>query len=345
MDITRKHLDEAASAGLISPAQAGSLWDFLAARGHEQARFGFTHILYYLGGLIAIGAMSLFMTLGWESFGGWGLFAIALSYAAAGLWLTEYFLRGKDLKIPAGITATFVIVLVPLAVYGLQHGLGFWPAQDGMAYRQYHERVDWRWIIMELSTLACGAALLWRYRLPFMVMPIAVTLWYMSMDLTPFLFGEDATWDKRKAVSIVVGLAITALALLVDVRSRRNPDFGFWLYLFGVMAFWGGLTMLDSKQELGKFFYMLLNLGLIGLGAALARRVFVVFGGLGVAGYLGHLSYSVFKDSLLFPFALTCIGLGIIALGVLWQRHEAAIGTRLRGVLPAPLRELADNAA
>ncbi|MBS0195041.1 MAG: DUF2157 domain-containing protein [Proteobacteria bacterium] len=341
MDITRKHLDEAAEAGLISPAQAGGLWDFLAARGHERARFGFTHILYYFGGLIAIGAMSLFMTLGWESFGGWGLFAIALAYAAAGLWLTEFFLRGKDLKIPAGITATFVIVLVPLAVYGLQHGLGFWP--DGTkSYREYHEWVDWRWIIMELATLAAGAALLYRYRLPFMVMPIAVTLWYMSMDLTPFLFGEDANWDKRKAVSIVVGLAITAMALVVDVRTRRNPDFAFWLYLFGVMAFWGGLSSLSSDGELRKVVYLLINLGLIGIGAALARRVFVVFGGFGVAGYLGHLAYSVFKDSLLFPFALTFIGLGIIGLGVAWQRNEAAIGARLRGVLPGSLRELVE---
>ena len=32
---------------------------------------------------IAIGAMTLFMTLGWQAFGGWGMFAIATAYAAA----------------------------------------------------------------------------------------------------------------------------------------------------------------------------------------------------------------------------------------------------------------------
>lgn len=344
MDLNRKRLDDAVGAGILRPDQADGLWAFLAAGQNEHARFGFTHILYYLGGLIAIGAMSLFMTLGWESFGGWGLFAIAFGYGIAGLWLTEFFLRGKQLQVPAGITATFVVVLIPLAVYGIQHGLGFW-AEDGKSYGDYHRLIDWRWIVMELATLAGGAVLLYRYRLPFMVMPIAVTLWYMSMDLTPFLFGDDPEWRKREYVSVACGLLTLLLALAVDLRTRRDPDFAFWLYLFGTMAFWGGLTSMDSKEEWRKVIYLLINLGLIGVGAALARRVFVVFGGLGVAGYLGHLAYSVFKDSLLFPFALTAIGLAIIAVGVRWQRNEAALGERMRGWMPPRWRQMLENAS
>lgn len=343
MDINRKTLDDAAAAGILGAGQAARLWEFLSERGHDRAGFQFSHILYYFGGLIAIGAMSLFMGTGWELFGGWGLFGIACCYGMGGLWLTEFFLRRKHLKVPAGIVATFVIVLVPLAVYGLQRGLGFWP-DDQMTYRDYHQRVDWRWIVMELSTLAAGAILLWRYRLPYMVMPIAVTLWYMSMDLTPFVFGADEGWEMRKQVSVFVGLVTVLLALWVDLRTRREPDFAFWLYLFGTLAFWGGLSAMNSDSEVGKLLYALLNIGMIGIGAALARRVFVVFGGLGVAGYLGHLSYAVFKDSLLFPFALTFIGLGVIGLGVLWQRHEKALNERLRVCLPGPLRELVENA-
>ena len=49
-----------------------------------------------------------------------------------------------------------------------------------------------------------------------------------------------------------------------------------------------------------------------------------VFGGLGIAGYLGHLSYRVFKDSLVFPFALSLIGLAIIWLGVVFAWHADA---------------------
>ncbi|HKB59916.1 MAG TPA: hypothetical protein VKC56_07730 [Gallionellaceae bacterium] len=341
MKINRVHLDEAAQRGIITAGQAGALWAFLSERTADSPSFRFTHILYYLGGLIAIGAMTLFMNLGWERFGGWGLFFIALVYAVAGLWLTEYFLNRLRLAIPAGIAASFVVALTPLAIYGFQAALGWWA--EGMVYRDYHTYIDWRWILMELGTLATGAVLLWRYRLPFSVMPVAVTLWYLSMDLTPFLFGEDdINWDLRKFVSLWFGLLIVLLAFWIDVRTRQDKDYPFWLYLFGVLAFWGGLSAMNSDSELNKFIYLCINLLMIIVGAILSRRVFAVFGGLGSAGYVGHLAHEVFKDSMLFPFILTAIGLCIIYLGIVWQRHEQGISSHLRAYLPTPLRELVE---
>jgi len=342
MDISQGLLNSAAENGLITKLQAEQLWKFLKERGQDTPSFRFTHILYYLGGLIAIGAMSLFMTLGWERFGGWGLFFIALAYAGAGLWLTEFFLNSSRLPIPAGIAAAFTVVLTPMAIYGLQVALGWWT--EGKVYREYHTHIDWRWIFMELATLAAGAVMLWRYSLPFLVMPIAVTLWYMSMDLTPFLFGEaDSTWALRKLVSLWFGLLITLLAFWVDVRTRHDKDYAFWLYLFGVIAFWGGLSMMHSDSEINKFIYLCINLIMIAVGATLSRRVFAVFGGLGAAGYLGHLAYDVFKDSMMFPFVLTLIGLSIIYLGIIWQRHEAMTSDKLRRLLPQPMRELIEQ--
>jgi hypothetical protein len=344
MEINRALLQDATDQGLLSEAQAERLWQFLGERSQATPAFRATHILYYLGGLIAIGAMSLFMTLGWESFGGWGLLAIALAYAGAGLWLTEALLA-RRLPIPAGIGAAFVVALTPLAVYGLQSALGWWA--EGRVYRDYHTYVDWRWIMMELATLAVGALLLWRYRLPFLVLPVAVTLWYMSMDLTPFIAGPDEAWgwELRKLVSLWFGLLMVGLAFWVDLRSRRVADFAFWLYLFGVLAFWGGLSLLDSDSQLNKFLYLCINLLMIAVGSVLGRRVFAVCGALGTAGYLGYLAHHVFQDSLLFPFALTAIGGAVIYAGIVWQRHEDAIGARLRGMLPPPVRTLLDHSS
>ena len=345
MRMTRSMLDEAVASGVLGEQQARALWDFLVQREQETPSFKPAHILYYLGGLIAIGAMTLFMTLGWERFGGGGLVLISLVYCVAALLLTEFFLSRRHLAIPAGITATLAVVMVPLGVYGAQHLLGFWPSDGSRAwaYRDYHTHIDWRWLLMELATLAAGAVALWRYRLPFLVMPVAVTLWYMSMDLTPFLFDGDPKEffsDRGKLVSMFFGLAMTVLAFLVDLRSRKSKDFAFWLYLFGVLTFWGGLSSMRSDSEFNKFLYCCINLLMIAIGAGLSRRVFAVFGGLGVAFYLGHLSDTIFKDSMLFPVALTAIGLAVISAGVYWQRHEAAIGERLRSFLPGGVREL-----
>lgn len=339
MHIERADLDAAEARGLIAPGQAASLWAFVQARQRDRPGFRAAHILYYLGGLIAIGAMTLFMTLGWERFGGAGIAAIATVYALAALAAAQHLLHRRGQPIPAGLLAALAVALVPLAVYGVQNALGWWP--EGEAARDYHRHVDGRWLLMELATLAAGAAVLWRWKLPFSVMPVAVTLWYLTMDLAPLLAGRpDVDWELRKLVSLYTGLALIGLAFWVDLRSRHGPDFAFWLYLAGVAAFWGGLSLMRSDSEWSRLAYCAINLGMIAVGAVLSRRVFAVFGGLGVAGYLGYLSSVLFKDSLVFPFALTLIGLAVIGAGLVWQRHEATLTVRLRATLPRALRQL-----
>lgn len=337
MNISRKQLDDAVTENIISPEQADNLVKFFQAQSHDVPRFTFTHVLYYLGGLIAIGAMTLFMNLGWESFGGAGIVFISVFYAAVGLKITNVF-AAKHLNIPAGICATFVVCLTPLAIYGLQQWLGVWP--DESVYREYHRYIKWHWLYMEFGTLAIGVIVAWKYKYPFLIMPVAVTLWYLTMDITAMISGGDITWELRKLVSLYSGLLMVGLAFWVDVRSRHQADYAFWIYIFAVMAFWGGLSSQHSDSELSKFIYFSINLLMIGVGVLLVRRVFVVFGAIGSCGYLGYLASDVFKDSWLFPIALSAIGLGIIYLGILWQKHEKTITEKSRRILPTPFREL-----
>ena len=337
MRINRDDLATAAEQGVLESKQVEPLWQFFQRQGKDQPRLQFSHLLYYLGGLMAIGAMTLFMTVAWELLGGWGILLLATLYMVLAIALTEYLLQ-RELRIPAGLTAALAVALVPLAVYGLQQGLGLWP--DDAVYRDYHHWVSWRWILMELATLAAACVIFWRYRLPFLLLPVAVTLWYLSMDLAPFLFDQALTWELRRDFSLWFGLGMLLVALGVDLRLGRQPDYAFWLFLFGMLAFWSGLSFRSSDSEWAKLGYCAINLGLLFIGTALRRRVFVVFGGLGVASYLGYLSYQVFADSLWFPVLLSFMGLLIIGLGVLWQRYEHCIGARLRAVLPARLRQV-----
>ncbi len=358
--LTQADLDAAQHDGIITDVQAHALWQrwFVAVTQAPNAlapvasapvasgpAFSFTNTLYYFGGMVAIGAMSLFMTLGWSSFGPWGLMLISAGYLVACLKVADH-LKSRNLPIPAGILATLAVVLVPLVVWCVQQGLGLWPPGGLSSYSAYHTHINWRWLTLEFATLASGVVMLWRYRLPFMVMPIAVTLWYMNMDVAHALWSDVGHWDWKlmRDVSLVFGIATAFIALWVDMRCRRatepewRQDYAFWLYLFGAMMFWGGLSLRDSDSELGKFFYCLVNLSLVFGGAVIGRRVFTVFGGLGVAIYLGHLSHKVFGSTLWFPFALSLLGLGLVALGIWWQRHEAQINARLSRFIPAGLR-------
>lgn len=344
MIIQRTQFDDAVEREIINGDQADQLVEYFQEKSTEfnreaaQPKFDFAHLLYYFGGLIAIGAMTLFMTLGFEMFGGAGIFWIALAYAGVGLKLAARFERQGHI-IPAGICATFVVALTPLAIYGLQSWLGFWP--DDSNYREFHKYIQWHWIYMELGTLAVGAALARSYKYPFMLMPIAVTLWYLSMDVVVMLADGRYSWELRQLVSMYFGLLMIGLAFWVDIRSRHNPrDFASWLYLFGVLTFWGGLSLQDSGSELGKFLYFCINFLMMLVGVTLMRRVFVVFGGLGACFYIGYLSYKVFEDSMIFPLMLCALGLGVIYLGIYWQKHERQWTERLRAQLPSALREL-----
>lgn len=342
MKITRKNLDDAVDEKIITADQAAKLHDYLASLPGVGPTFNFTNVLYYLGGLIAIGAMTLFMNLGWESFGGWGIFFISLAYAGIGLKLAGIF-EVKGHAIPAGICATFVVALTPLAIYGLQQALGLWP--DETVYREYHRYIRWHWLYMELGTLISGLIVAWRYRYPFLVMPIAVTLWYMSMDIAVMIEGDYYDFELRALVSMYFGLLMIFTAFWVDIRSQGRIDYSFWLYIFGVMAFWSGMTAQESDSEFSKFVYFCVNLLMIVVGVVIVRRVFVVFGALGACLYFGHLAWEVFEDSWLFPITLTGIGLLIIYLGVVWQKNEKALTEKARSLLPEKLKIFLESRA
>lgn len=76
------------------------------------------------------------------------------------------------------------------------------------------------------------------------------------------------------------------------------------------------------------------------LSVLLKRKVFIVFGGMGVFSYLGHLAYSVFQNAVLFPFALTVLGISMIYLGTLYQRNIRNIELFLERFLPDTVRRL-----
>ena len=310
--------------GIINAGQRIALERILADTPDTgAARFGFSHVLYYFGGLIAIGALSLFATLGFEALGYGFLLIIGIAYLVLAICLTEWLLpRGH--QIPAGITAALAVSLVPLVVFCLQNLLGFW-SYDNDQYRDFHHYIGWRWILMELATLTAGAIALWRYRLPFLMMPVAVVGWYLSMDLARFWSEYPDSWGMNRPVSIAVGLAMVAASLWLDKRTRRQPDLGFWLCLFGALAFWVALSWSNSAYWLSKHIYALLSIGMIFTGALLNRRIFTILGALSFSGYLSWLAYSVFSNSILFPVVLCFIGLGIVAFGIWWQRHEPQI--------------------
>jgi hypothetical protein len=170
-------------------------------------------------------------------------------------------------------------------------------------------------------------------------MPLALALWLLSLDLAPWLFGEEwASMHHQKILSIAFGVVMIAVAWRIDMSS--HGDFAFWLHLFGLLSAWIALTWMESDSQLGRILYCAANVLVLLLSVFLMRRVYAVFGAIGVAIYLSDLAYSVFRGSLLFPVALSLVGIAVIGLGLLYFRHRQAIAQGLNRALPTGLQAL-----
>jgi hypothetical protein len=339
--LTKADLAQAVEAGIVDARQAEQLWSLLGRRDRAdpRPRFDLIHLLWYAGALIIMAAMGLFTTEAWSRFGGAALAAVAVVYAVCFIAAGTYLWHARGLRTAGGLLIAVAVTMAPLAIYGVQDALDWWSHGDPGAYRDFFRWIKGSWLPMDIATIAAAVLALRFFRFPFIVMPLAIALWFLSMDLAPWLFGEPwADWEKRKLLSVGFGLVVLALAWLVDHRARG--DFAFWLHLFGLLTFWGGLSAMDSDSEFNRAIYCALNVVLLLFAIFMRRRVYAVFGTLGIAGYLGHLSYTVFKDSLLFPFALSMIGIAIIVVGLLYFRKREAIEAWIAQAMPPVLRNL-----
>jgi len=340
-DDIRAAVDE----GAIGKKEAKRLLAFLSKRQPAVSAvpiptFDAAHLLWYAGALIVIGAMGLFSTLAFSQMGGRALTATAVIYAVAFSIAGNHLWYKKNLKTPGGLLITIAVSMAPLAVYGIQEELGWGKFGKPGTVHDFYTWVKGSWIFMEIAAIVAGVVALRYYRFPFIVSIIAVALWFMSMDLTPWIFDTaQITWEMKRKVSIWFGLFVIIVACAVDYRGGGG-DFAFWLHLFGMMAFWGGITSSPSSTEFSKAIYCLFNVGLLLVAVILVRRVYALFGALGICMYLGHLAQVVFKDSLLFPFALSLIGVAVIAVGLFYHRKQEAIAAWLTANLPETLIRL-----
>lgn len=328
LNLSATDLRRAAADGVISESDAEKLIRWAAERQNsppalieEVKGFNLVTVAYYFGAMIMISACGWFLGSKWDSLGSVGVLITAVIYlaisAATGLWI-----RSKGFVVGGGLLVTVAVCLVPLITYSIESIAGMWPAENPGEYKDFYPIIHGSWIMMELATIAAAAIALRFVRFGFLTAPLAFSLWFFSMDVAALILRTDTLeWNSRAWISVGVGLGTMLIGFGLDKTFRkpgepRSQDFAFWCYLFGLMAFWGGLTSMDSDSEINRLLYLLLNVGLVAISLYLNRTVFLVFGAIGIHAYLGHLAYVVFKDSFLFPFALALLGLSLILVTV-----------------------------
>jgi hypothetical protein len=337
LTLTRDLLARAADNARIDATLVPNLWNELDAVA-PNAYFNAANVFCYLGAMVVISAMTWYLTEAWNTTSGLFKFGAALTYAAIfagmGTWLRER----PGMRVPSGLLFTAAVCMTPLAVYGFESATNFWLQQDPGKYTDFYVWIRGSWVPLELGTIAAGLLALWRVRFPFLVAPFAS--WFLSMDLASLAFHTadwSATWHERALVSVAVGFVTLLAALIVDRATRE--DYAFWLYLFGCLSFWNGIWWSGaSSGEAAQFAVLVLGLAFLAASLVLGRRVLAVFGCLECTAYMGHLAWD-FRDALSFPVAMTAVGLGIIGLGIAYQRNLPRIEAAANAAIPEALRK------
>lgn len=322
----------AAAEGVVADADAQRLVEWACSRPvltestapvvEASKGFNLVTVAYYFGAMLMISACGWFLGDKWDVLGSAGVLTTSLLYmaiaASVGWWL-----RGRGFVVGGGLLITVAVCMVPLITYSIQNLLGMWPAENPGAYGEFYPMVHASWIVMELATVLAAAVALYFVRFGFLTAPLGFSLLFFSMDIAALILGRELFYEtnERAWVSVGVGLVTILIGYGLDrtlhtADEPKTQDFAFWCFLFGLMAFWGGLTSMNSDSELNKFIYLLINIALVGVAIYRKRTVFLVFGAIGVHVYLGHLAYRVFQDSILFPFALAALGLSLILVTV-----------------------------
>jgi hypothetical protein len=292
----------------------------------------------YLGALVIISSLGWFLFDQWDDLGHKGVLACSSGFAlvlgAGGYWLD----RRMRYRVAGGLLWTCAISLVPLITYSIQNLLGLWPSFDYDDFDQmhsYYTHISAHWLVMELATVAVGLIVLRFVQFSFLLFPVAIALWFASMDVAK-LFGDGSlSWSTRSWCSIGFGAGVLAGAFALDQKSKA--DLSFWLYLAGLLAFWGGMTMRYDGPEWHKTVYACINLALAVCGVYLQRRAFLVFAAVGVLCYLGHLAEE-HRHAVWFPPIAALVGLVGVLIGAYLQRHRITIEAVLDRARPLRLR-------
>lgn len=342
MQITLKEIEEAVAKSIITKEQGENLWYLWNREEERRSGFQIAHLAYYVGALIVISAMSWFMNNAWDVFGGMGILSIAFLYACCFVLVGGRLWKKDGLRVAGGLMIVMAVCMTPLAIFGLERTIGWWPQSYPGHYLNGYEWLRGGWIWIELGTIASACLALRFFKFPFLTAPLFFSLYVLSIDITPFIFGAENTWENARWMSLLFGLVMMIIAFFTDDYCRKNDhkeDYAFWGYLFGTTVFWLGLTLLDRNHEWARILYCFINIMLLIVGVLLQRKIFLVCGAIGINGYIGHLAYRVFNDSTFFPFALSLVGIGIIYIGILYNRNQLKIEEYIRDKVPNRIRK------
>jgi len=334
MKIEKQDLLVSAGKIGISPDQIEKLWNELQTKSSYHP-LEFSNLFFYLGSAFIFLPLLWFFFVTFDASRGLVSALFGVIFSTILLFFGTFFLR-RSAYISGSLFVTLAVCMIPLIVYGSLQWAGLWMVDSPGHYKNFFGWIKGGLFLVEVSTVIGGCIALYCYRTPFICIPIIFTLWFMVIEIVLMNFGEASNIDDiLKVTSVLFGLGVLFVSYLVDLKSKE--DVAFWPYFSSMILIFGGLLFLDtSKFE--DFLRFLFSLGLMFISVLLQRKVLMLFGIIGVVGYVGSIFVRYLSDILEFPFDVGIFGLTVILLGIFFQKNHAKAEAWILGKVPTRMK-------
>lgn len=297
----------------------------------EQTRLSRTvQVFVALGVLLVIGAHAWWSTKGYQAVGIGIVLVLTLLWQAGFLWAAEWAKQAGHGLLESGFAA-IVAFYTPLTIFSIEKLLGV--DFEHQNYKDFYPWISGGWVFMELGSIGVAAALLYRYRRPFLTLPITLFTGFLLMDATVRIVGDgfdDDTLIER--VVLAGGIVIGLVGVLLDYKGWRR--FAFWPHVTSIWLIAWGLPLCTDENTLSLFVVAAVDLV---VGIWLARIVYLAAGGV-----IGWIAISMNAHGALFPFILMAGGILFIVTAIWLSKADSPLRRWLdERSLPAPQRDLA----
>jgi hypothetical protein len=237
--------------------------------------------------------------------------AFCVAYSAVGFVLLR-----RDWWIPGSLLVATAVAVMPAVGYGVGSLVGTFP-NDPFA----DPFVDGSWTVFLIGIATIVAALvsftLTRFSFILFELVIAASV---TAQLLLATVTDHPSADAHLVTAIVVGVALVAVGIVLDVARRRRD--AFWFHAGGFLGVAIGLayytTGAGGDADRGWIPMFLAGALVLVLSAPLRRATWAVFGVLGFYTPLFHwLTNNLNADSAGYALLLLAIGLSIFVLGLL----------------------------
>lgn len=316
-DALEQMLERWRQAKLITEAQVSAIRDFEGTSAPD--RISPTTILVYIGVFLVLVASVVFVALGWSDMGAaqrlmWGTLAVAVP------WIGGTLLRRSGQPLAAhGSNALMAVgsVALILFTYTFANIAGWWPEQSVRQVDRYRQQD----IMMAGQFLTVGATAFFafRFRAAWMLAISGLVGWTFWAQAIDRFWRPDQSSDVALWKMALYGVALIVLGLIVDRLAWRQHAFVLlFVGLFVAFVFLGVDAYDNALGPTGLLFLGMAFVAIV-LSALTDYRVFLVFGALGLYGWLSALVVETFGGSRPVAFGLILLGAFIVAVGLLWQ--------------------------